>query len=103
MLAFLRSLSAVPPLTLEDLRPPAGGPPLALRCTRPGCTSCAAFETEGQQQFEATLGPYEIVDWRCDTRQRRALAVSAGVTMLPSYIFLPSRPEVSYRVVRPDE
>ena len=99
MKAYTRSLLAVPPKTANDMRPNPGQPPIALRCTRSGCTECAKYETESQIPFEASLHA-NVIDWKCDKRDFRELAVEAGVNELPAYILIPPHPrEIS--VVRP--
>ena len=100
MLSYLRSLTVVPPKTLDEMRPSAGQPPLALRCTRDGCTECAKFETEQQVSFEAALSASSILEWKCDKEDRKQIALQAGVGTLPSYILIPAHPG-EIRVIQP--
>lgn len=90
MKAFLRSLEAVPPSTLEEIRPrTVGASDLVLRCFMPGCSSCAKFETEGQASFEEThFRGADIIDFDCRGKKQRNLAMNAGVDDLPAYIVL---------------
>jgi hypothetical protein len=83
--------------SLEEVRPRKGGRPVALRCTMPGCSACAAFEAERRDDFEKRLGDCLILEWMC-TQRRADLAMQAGVTDVPAYILLT---HADTRVVRP--
>ena len=91
--AYRRSLEAVPPRSLEEIRPAKGV--LILRCTLPGCTACAAFQTERRAAYEGHLKqkhhPVSFLDWNCGSAHRRKLAVDVGVDDLPAYVFVPAR------------
>ena len=91
--AYRRSVNAVAPGSLEELRPARGV--LALRCTLPGCAACAAFQTERRAAYEHNLksshGVVDILPWNCKSHHRRKLAVDAGVDDLPAYVFIPAR------------
>ena len=88
--AALRAAAAVPPPSLDALRP-CGDGVVALRCTGRGCAACAAFESDGDRgRFEAALGAV-VVPWDCAAPARRALARAAGVDALPAYVVLRAR------------
>tara|TARA_B110000046_G_scaffold4946_1_gene5258 strand:+ start:522 stop:839 length:318 start_codon:yes stop_codon:yes gene_type:complete len=99
--AQYRAARAVPPHSLEELRPAHGT--VALRITLPGCTECARFEVEDRSDYEAWLkhgeGVTHIYDWDCQRASYRRSAEAAGVDELPSYVLLPAKG--APRVVRP--
>ena len=73
--------------------------PVALRCSAPGCVTCATFETEEREDYEGThLRGVTIVPWGCDDEARSRLAVSLGVTRLPAYIVVR---DATVRVLQP--
>ena len=87
--AQYRAARAVVPHSLNELRPTHGL--VALRCTLPGCTKCAAFEVEGRDAFEVALGAVSVLPWDCAHARRRRLAEAAGVDDLPAYVLLRPR------------
>ena len=102
MKAFLRSLEAVPPASLEEIRPrKMDAPDLVLRCHMPGCSVCAKFETEGQHAFEEThFRGADVIDFDCGRTKHRTLAMGAGVDELPCYIVL-SASDSTPRTIQP--
>lgn len=100
MQAYLRSLTVIPPKSVDDLRPKPGMPPIALRCTRSGCVECAKYEVEQQIPFEASLHVSKVLDWKCDKQDFKEFAVNAGVDELPAYIIVPPHP-AEIRIMKP--
>ena len=96
--ALRRAYQTVPPASLQELRPPTGT--LALLCVLPGCRACKAHDAAARRAFEATIpGLVEVWRWDCSKGRHKALAMAAGVSELPAYIFVPAHGRV--RVVRP--
>ena len=94
--AFFRSVRAVAPKTLDELRMPKDE--VVLRCVLPGCTACADFQPR-RAAFERQKGWRHVLHWDCSKARRRALAQDAGVDALPAYVVVPPRGPV--RVVVP--
>ena len=83
---------ALPTSFAEQCRP---GETVAFRCTMPGCSACAEFESSGDRaRFETHLKRSEhvdrIVEWNCGDRPQRTLALRAGVDHIPSYVIVRS-------------
>lgn len=93
--AQIRAALAVPPRSLEELRPQRGT--VALRVTAPGCPACARFEVEDRADFEAQLG-LPVVEWNCTCASHRRAALAAGVHDVPAYVILPSRGAMQVRL-----
>jgi len=100
--ALQRCYRAVPVSDIRDLVPKHGV--VALRCVRTGCTACADFETDGRLAFEERLASehssnFNIRRWNCDYEDMRNLALTAGVTDIPSYLLISSTGDVEIRNV----
>lgn len=100
MKALLRSATAIPPRSLDELRPPVGHRPIALFCTREGCSNCAAFDVEDRAEFQKSLPVSEIQPWDCGNEHKKNLAIDAGVDVLPAYLLIPSFPN-GFKVICP--
>lgn len=99
--ATLRALCAAPPKTLDEMRPGRGKRSLILYVSMPGCTRCADFEGNYKDEFERKRFPgYYILEWKCNHRRRKSLAMDAKVDDLPAYVIIPPKKRIS--VVVPD-
>jgi hypothetical protein len=98
--AFFRSVRAVVPKTLDELRLPRKE--VVLYVHMPGCGSCADFAPR-RADYERKRGWERVVDWSGAHKRRRQLAIEAGVGDLPAYVVVPPRtsPQQPVRVVRP--
>lgn len=87
MNAWARSLTSVPPNSIEDLTPPKK---LLLLCQLPDCVECKKFESYGRASLEMEMKERDvhIVDWDCADPKRRTLALGAGVGSIPAYVLL---------------
>ncbi len=99
--AATRAFEVVAPRSLDEIRPSKGV--VVLRCSMPGCTDCATFDTEGRVDFERTRLPSDtqsILEWNCGSFAHRELAANAGVDKLPAYLLVPAG-RVPITVTRP--
>ena len=79
--------------TLADMR--RHDTTLAFLCTMPGCTSCAAYETdhfdaavcEVRRRFGATC----LLPWPCATSATKQIALATGVDDVPCVVVVPPR------------
>ena len=84
--AFFRSMRAVVPKSLDELRLPRKD--VVLYVSVPGCEMCRAFQSR-RAAYERSKGWKNVLDWSGTHYRRRALALEAGVTDLPAYIVVP--------------
>lgn len=97
--AFVRALRAVPPRSLDEVRPPAGCE-YAFLCSSAKCSRCDDFSRDGRASFEARLPPTtRVLEWECDARGARDAALAAGVEQIPAYVFVPSEGTTRVRPV----
>lgn len=86
--ALFRSVRAVVPKTLDELRLPKDT--VVLRCVLPGCAACADFAPR-RAEYERKRGWRHVLRWDCSHKRRRQLAMDAGVGDLPAYVVVPPR------------
>lgn len=90
--ARYRAVTAVPPKTLDELRPRREGTSIALRCTLPSCPACKRFEAtraQYEQKLSSSRKVSHVVPWDCASEPHRALALKAGVKGVPAYVVIP--------------
>jgi hypothetical protein len=95
-----RAFRAVPALRAEEMRPHRGA--VALKCFRPSCPDCDAYERGGERdafEREELGSDVHVHSWDCSEPRKRDLALAAGVEDLPAYVVVGS--DGSVRVARP--
>jgi len=98
--ALSRSFRAVPPRDLNDIRLPKT---TVLYCTRSACPRCRTFDGERRTEYERTkYRGVRVLRWDCDDPTLRALALRAGVDVIPAYIEIPTHAQGTFRVVNPE-
>ena len=88
--AWIRANQAVAVYDFKKFQLPSKN--IALLVTAPGCEHCATFETEyaatAEERASVQFGASRMIQWSCDTPEKRQAAIDVGVDDVPCVVVI---------------